>query len=300
MKSQSKKENLQFQVGLFFVLGLGFTFLAIFLLGSKKGLFTDQYTIYTYFNDISGVRVGSPVQLAGIKIGVVSEISFEEYEGEEAEAQKEETNETPIDDEQVGIVKVKIAMELNRDYANRVCTDSKASVVTEGLLGDRVIFLTVGCRKSKSGTPTPLKDGEVIYNSFEPTGFATLVDQGDVLMRDAQVFVKNTNKLVNELNKTLAAINQGNGVAYKLIHDKEFAKSFDNLEQTIHKLDQASANLENITRKVDEGEGTVGALLNDASLYHEIKMLLGKANRNKLIKSIIRYTVETKEKDQLK
>ncbi len=298
-----KDEHLQLQVGLFFTLGLGLVFLAIFLLGSRKGLFTDNYTVYAYFDDISGLRQGSPVQLAGIKVGVVSEISFEEVMVPKATDAQEAATEASSD---VLVVKVKTALELNKDYKNRICTDSVASVVTEGLLGDRLVFLTVGCRTiiPKEGEtveqPTSLANNQVLKNVAEPKGFSGLVDQGDELMRDAQVFVKNTNTLVVSLNKIVASVNDGDGLAHKLVYDKDVGESLHNIQNAAQNLEAATVNLNSITHKVDSGQGTVGALINDASLYNDLKLLMGKANRNKLVRSVVRYTLKTKDASQSK
>ena len=298
---KQKEENLQLQVGLFFIMGLGFVFLAIFLLGSRKGLFTDHYTVYAYFDDISGLRVGSPVQLAGIKVGMVSQISFEEIL-----VPRDSTQNMAHEKDLQPVVKVKTAMELNKDYVGRICTDSTASVVTEGLLGDRIVFLTVGCRTliAKDGEvveqPVSLRHSEVLKNVLEPKGFSSLVDQGDGLMRDAQIFVKNTNKLVVSLNKIIESVNDGDGLAHKLIYDKEAAQSLVNMQSAAKNLETSTQNLSNITHKVDSGQGTVGALINDPSLYNDLKLLMGKANRNKLVRSVVRYTLKTKEASQSK
>ena len=300
-----KDEHLQLQVGLFFTLGLGFVFLAIFLLGSRKGFFTDHYVIYSYFDDISGLLVGSPVQLAGIKVGLVSEISFEEVAvspDPDSPLESSESSTAPT------VVKVKTALELDQDYQNRICTDSTASVLTEGLLGDRLIFMTVGCRSNigKDGkpieqeTPTPLANNQVLKNVLEPKGFSSLVDQGDVLMRDARVFLKNTNSLVLNLNKVVEGVNNGNGLAHKLIYDKDVANTLNNMQIAAQNLEASTQSLSSITHKVDSGEGTAGALINDPSLYNDLKLLMGKANRNKLVRSVVRYTLKTKDASQSK
>ena len=65
-------------------------------------------------------------------------------------------------------------------------------------------------------------------------------------------------------------------------------------------LNDFSRDLSTISGKINSGKGTLGALVNDDSLYQDFRTLMGKANRNKLIRSVIRYTLETKEKEQLK
>jgi phospholipid/cholesterol/gamma-HCH transport system substrate-binding protein len=43
---------------------------------------------------------------------------------------------------------------------------------------------------------------------------------------------------------------------------------------------------------VEQGKGTVGALLKDPSVYEDLKTILGNIERNRLLKSLIRYTIK--------
>jgi ABC-type transporter Mla subunit MlaD len=63
-------------VGLFvIVLGI-LLFISLFIIGQTKGTWEDKTEIYTDFRTITGLRKGSPVQLAGVEIGNVSSIDF--------------------------------------------------------------------------------------------------------------------------------------------------------------------------------------------------------------------------------
>ena len=65
------------------------------------------------------------------------------------------------------------------------------------------------------------------------------------------------------------------------------------------KLKGALANLNQILEKINNGTGTIGALINDASLYDDIKSLFGGINRNRIMRNIIRQTLkESKTKGE--
>jgi phospholipid/cholesterol/gamma-HCH transport system substrate-binding protein len=51
---------------------------------------------------------------------------------------------------------------------------------------------------------------------------------------------------------------------------------------------QAGATLNSILRKVDGGEGTAGLLVNDPTLYEDLKLLVGGAQRSVVVRSLIR------------
>jgi phospholipid/cholesterol/gamma-HCH transport system substrate-binding protein len=65
-------------------------------------------------------------------------------------------------------------------------------------------------------------------------------------------------------------------------------------------LDEMSANLNEISEKIKRGQGTLGGLITDPTIYNEIRSLFGKVNRNSLFKTVVRTTLEENEKEALK
>ena len=65
-------------------------------------------------------------------------------------------------------------------------------------------------------------------------------------------------------NKLMADVNEGRGTLGKVAHDEEFAK----------KVDRTVTNLADITDRMDKGEGTVGKLFKDPSLYNNADQML--------------------------
>ncbi|MBF0104909.1 MAG: MCE family protein [Deltaproteobacteria bacterium] len=290
------KEQIQVQVGAFLAIGILLFMAAIFMLGSKTSLFQTHYNLISYFDDISGLRVGAPVQLVGMNVGFIDNISFEDREvitidpdHLKADKTTEEASRKKI------IVKVRVSMKIDTQYQERIRQDSVASVVTQGLLGDRMVYITVGSDEGRV-----LKSGEEIINVKNPTGFTQLVEKGDDLMIDAKSFVKNTDAVAVNVNQILQEIIGGSGLVHDVIYDPQSAKTISQVNHILEQLGMASTNLAHISGKIDNGKGTLGALVNDDSLYHDIKTLMGKANRNRLIRSIVRYTLQTKDKEQLK
>ena len=51
---------------------------------------------------------------------------------------------------------------------------------------------------------------------------------------------------------------------------------------------EAGARLNSILSKIDRGEGTLGLLVNDPTLYEDIKLLVGGANRSAVVRGMIR------------
>ena len=108
-------------VGLFIAAGL----VALFMLAMKVSnlnIYNNDagYEITASFENVSGLKVKSPVTMAGVRIGRVSDISFD---GERFEA----------------VVKIRIESKYNT-----LPKDTSASIYTAGLLGEKYIGLEAG------------------------------------------------------------------------------------------------------------------------------------------------------------
>ena len=108
-------------VGLFIAAGLA----ALFMLAMKVSnlnIYNNDagYEITANFENVSGLKVKSPVTMAGVRIGRVSDIAFD---GERFEA----------------VVKIQIESKYNT-----LPKDTSASIYTAGLLGEKYIGLEAG------------------------------------------------------------------------------------------------------------------------------------------------------------
>ena len=94
----------------------------IYALGARARLFEPRYTIHAEFTEVGGLVEGATVRLAGVQIGRVTGVRLPAEPGG----------------------KVRVDMTIGRQFANRVRKDSVARIETQGLLGDKIIELSVG------------------------------------------------------------------------------------------------------------------------------------------------------------
>ena len=126
--------TLHLGTGLFVLLG----FAALFFLTTQttsRGLSfgsKPHYDVTAKFDNVGDLKVGSPVSMAGVEIGRVSDISFDSKD-----------------------YKAVVVMRLDSRY-NQIPSDSDASIYTQGLLGGKFVGLTAG------GGETYLKDKDHI------------------------------------------------------------------------------------------------------------------------------------------
>jgi len=146
------KNSVEFLVGLFMIAGFAaFGYLALQL--GEVSLFSDSknYTIVAQFDNISGVKKGASVQVAGVVVGQVDKIW--------------------LDDSGVA----NIALKLSKDV--ELATDSMASVKSQGLIGDKFIALSLG------GNEESFKEGDILTDTESAVDIESLISKfafGDV------------------------------------------------------------------------------------------------------------------------
>lgn len=114
-------KSTEILVGLFMAIGLASLFMLAMKVSNLNIYNNDEgYEIIANFDDISGLKVKSPVTMSGVRIGRVSDITFD---SEIFEA----------------VVKIRIESQYKA-----LPKDSSASIYTAGLLGEKYIGLEAG------------------------------------------------------------------------------------------------------------------------------------------------------------
>ncbi|MBV6750088.1 MULTISPECIES: outer membrane lipid asymmetry maintenance protein MlaD [Pseudomonas] len=131
-----QNRTLEIGVGLFLLAGiLALLLLALRVSGLSPTTNTETYKLYAYFDNIAGLTVRAKVTMAGVTIGKVTAIDLDR-------------------DSFTGRVTMQVEKRVNN-----LPTDSTASILTAGLLGEKYIGLSVG------GEDTLLKDGGTIHDT---------------------------------------------------------------------------------------------------------------------------------------
>ncbi|MFB3924494.1 MAG: outer membrane lipid asymmetry maintenance protein MlaD [Syntrophales bacterium] len=139
-----KKYAMETTVGIFVVIGL----LAIGYMTVKLGhigfLGESTYPLFARFTSVSGLRIGSPVNMFGIEIGRVERLTMDQKNDQ-------------------AVVEMSIRKGIN------IYGDAIASIKTEGLIGDRYISIDPG------GAAALLKPGETITETQGPVDIVDLI-----------------------------------------------------------------------------------------------------------------------------
>ena len=303
---------MRLRVGIF-VLGLLSLFMVFVLtIGSQSRIFGRRYSLHAFFSTIEGLNVGAPVRLAGTSIGSVDDITFSK---------------------DLASKKIRVTMSLDARLQDRIREDSIASIGTVGLVGDKVLELTVG-----SPEKSALPPGSTIA-SVDPPDYAKLLQKGDQIVNNVVKISDALNQLVGggagtdarqdlaegiaSFNRIMGEIEQGSGLLHALVYEKRsgnilkelseataalqqlsnLMKQLQNQKGLAHilfadpraesimaDLEQTSKNLKSVSVHLAQGEGTLGALIDDPTLYEDLSSLLRGANRSRILRSLIQST----------
>jgi hypothetical protein len=94
-------------------------------------------------------------------------------------------------------------------------------------------------------------------------------------------------------------IETGSGLLHSVIYETDERPLGRDFAAMASELKNTSRELRQITAKINKGEGTVGAFLQDPSLYYDIRRLFARVERNKILTHIIRSRVRDLELEKV-
>jgi phospholipid/cholesterol/gamma-HCH transport system substrate-binding protein len=258
-RSGQARTLLQLRVGVFILVALGVLVGLIYFLGRGAGLFERQYRLVAGFTQIGGLIQGATVRLAGVPVGRVTAIRL-----------------PPTG------TKVQVELALARRVQDRIRADSVARIETLGLLGDKIVEVTLG-----SPDAPALPDGGELKTE-EPLDTNRLVRQGSELLRnmvDISGELKTTLAGVtgsgagSDLAETLRGIRaivteveKGNGLLHRLVYDPRLGTA---VADAVADLQRTSRQAASVARRLD-------GLLGDprtASVVEEARRTLAEARQ---------------------
>jgi phospholipid/cholesterol/gamma-HCH transport system substrate-binding protein len=244
----------ELRAGIFVAIGVAVFTAAIFFLGQKSALFTRNTELFVEFRDISGLAVGAPVRLSGLEIGTVSAIALSEDARER---------------------KTRVRLLVQTRYLARIRGDSEALIDSAGLLGDKVVNVSLGSPEApalKAGAT--LKTGQAITFDTLSSGLNHAVTSltriagkvesivGSEQTTQVQVDVA---RITASLANVMEQVERGDGLLHQVIYDPRYAQhvfaTLNDVRAVADNARRASGRLDAIVAQVEQGDGTLHALL---------------------------------------
>ncbi|MBW2424097.1 MAG: MCE family protein [Deltaproteobacteria bacterium] len=302
-------------VGAFVLLAMSAMAAAILSLGAERGLFRSQYRLTAHFANVLGLLPGAPVWLGGKEVGRVDRIAFEPMSAERpvlVELRVNEEVQDRIRDDSVATIGT---IGLLGDSYVEISFGSEGSAVL--LDGDTITtadpvnvthLMSEGRNALASIRDLSASVNNVVQTFSDKEGAERAVDaieavsdimiearEGDGLLHSL-IFdpyegggTESLSRSLASLEEILAEIREGDGLLHSLVYTPP------DQQEIVQEALAASGSLNSILGKIDEGEGTLGLLLNDPTVFEDLKVLLGGAQRSTLMRSMIRMAVEQGE-----
>jgi phospholipid/cholesterol/gamma-HCH transport system substrate-binding protein len=232
----------QLKVGVVILIALLILGFAMVRIGQSGKLFGKRYQLVSFIPNASGLRIGGPVTVAGQVAGTIKDIQF-------------------LPPDQDTTRNLRLLLEVDRTLIPQVRADSRAKIATMGLLGDKVVDISVGTPRFR-----PLHDGDTLV-VIPSTDYEAVVKQASGAINEVV-------GLTRDLKKVTAGITRGEGTLGQLVTNRQL---YDQLNSTL-----ASTNA--VMAKLANPRGTIGRLLDDPQLYYSLNRTVTSADT--LIKQI--------------
>ncbi len=239
-----RDRGLEIKVGLFVMMGIAMFVFVMIALGSEENLFERNYVLHASFADISGLRDGAAVRLAGMDVGIVTSIEF------------------PAD---VGEKQIYVHMRVAERFQERIRKDSIAEINTQGVLGDKYISLSIGSKGEpalkyddwiKSKDPQDLMAGvpEIKQNVLDITESLKVALEGE----EGDSASKSLVEILASVRNILAEVETGKGMIHALVYDEAAGAR---LKSALANLDDVTEDVAVLTEEIKTGDGTLHALI---------------------------------------
>jgi len=334
MPTKGKPSFTELKVGIFVLVTCIILGAAVFTIGTTVGLLEETFEAKTYLNNVSGLKPGDLVLLAGVEVGNVTDVSIsksddipntdsnqaslrqiealnqraerlqeeisvgeenlrnlsEEYDqaveqyGEEARQVialggevadlEQQLSRQRRDLEAIGkaldrvrgnLQNIVVSAQIKSAYRDWIKRDSKISLGSIGLLGDKYIEISLGrstelplvVEEERSGwLGTSTQEVVLITGTTQP-GFQELITGADDVLA-------NLSLLSEKVNQILSPISEGEGTLARLVQEQE----------VYDKINAATGHLQNVLAQIDRGEGSLGRFIKDPSIYEKGESML--------------------------
>jgi phospholipid/cholesterol/gamma-HCH transport system substrate-binding protein len=174
---------------------------------------------------------------------------------------------------------VSVTFSIEKVKAEYIREGSAVEIMTQGVLGDKFVSIQPGGGAGilPEGSELPHQAGQ---------------DLTALLTKSDQLLIHLTESTAS-LERILKTLEKGNRLDKMT---ENMAKFSSELEGT--HLKKTLQNLASITEKINGGSGTIGALVNDPGLYEDARSLVGGANRNRIIRNLVRKSAKDSDSEK--
>jgi len=290
MRGENKRSVF---VGVFVFIGLAILVVGILTLGGQQKKFVKAIHLKAVFDDIGGLQTGNNIWFSGVKIGTVRKINF------------------------YGDSQVEIEMNVEEAVVDFIRKDSKATISSDGLIGNKIIVIYGGTTLAP-----PVQDGDRLEsvmpldtdkmmetlqvnneNLVEITADlktltsklaagkgivgavmtdSTLAENFRSILNNLNTASISSNKMIRELNTFTGKLNTKGNLFNDLVTDTllvgEIRNTMESFKATAQNSEEMTEELKAITSKINSGDNAMGLLLNDKEFAETLKSTMERTD----------------------
>lgn len=286
------------KIALVAIVGLVVLFLGMqFLKGLD--LFSTENTYKIRFSDVSGLSASNPIYANGYKVGIIKSIDYD-YDNPGkivVNADIDQNMRVPkgtlavISSDLMGNVKVDLQLGNARNgyiepggtfdgqLSNGVMDAVKDAMPTIKALIPKVdsILVSVNALLADPALASTLHNADNISSNLT-TSTRELNELLAQLNEKVPGILDNANGAISGARGTLASVNGLVGNANGMVTNLNGKLSEVDVSGTMAKVDKTLANMQSLTDKLNNGEGSLGLLMNDPGLYNNLNKTLSDAD----------------------
>lgn len=351
------------RVGAFVLSGLVVIGFLIFMIGEARRMFSSKATYYADFEDVGGLIPGSMVQMGGVHVGDVEAVEYPDDPDvrtirvtlaivrENASRIRTDSTAAVAPKGMLGDKLVEVTpgspeaeplpegsvIPSRRgdglfDRINEI--GEKAGAVLENLERTSNTLASDEFRGDVEGSAAAARQLLESFNEGEGYVPRLLHDSKEAenlsrAVRTLEATTARLDRVLREVERAVARVNQGPGLAHELIYGEDgqkaaaqFGQAAEEVALTLRGIREGDGlahdllfggNREGDSQKVmsdlaaitgdvrvlvsqvREGKGTLGALMVDPSVYEDLKVLLGNVQRNEVLRALVRYSIQQDE-----
>src|SRR3970040_361093 len=235
---------LRLRIGAFILVALGVFLAIVYLLGARARYFESKYELVAELTEGGRLVEGATVRLAGVQVGRGTSVVLPPQPGG----------------------KVRVTMTVARRFQDRIRRNSEARISTQGLLGDKIVEITIGA----PGAPT-LGPGEALA-SQDPHEMGRMFAEGAGTLKSINELVATLRAVADRLDKGGAfdGIGAAAKSARRITDEVEKGKGWLHVlvyeePEALRRLNSLLGSTQQLIARAEGGESAVGVLLSKDS-----------------------------------
>ncbi len=298
--------NVETKVGIFVIIGFFMVAVTAAVFGNLELNSKEGNTVYFRLNDATGIRSGTPIMYKGLKVGEVKDVMMKDNQiltRVNIYREFEIPDNVRFNVKQSGFVgqkfveleadpnmKSQAPLQNNYEYDGRQSTANLDAVMAK--LNDVAAEMTVLLKtfnevittdKSKDALQDSISNLKDITDSIKNIVSSNEQNIQDVIINATDMIEqlitkneKNLNTSINniaEISQTLKKFTESVDELLANNHDN-IDSSLKNLKEITDKVNSTMDDIEKITNDINEGNGTLGMLINDNKTKNDIKKVV--------------------------